>query len=323
MEKFKLLGNQYEFAQTWDDVPFTNFAKWQNLALLLQQKEKEVADTQAQIDSIAKEYEAEFFGKKRTGKLNIFKIDSQKLQDNLKAIYETLHLLEVEACSYFCTVPVAVLLKFVSREMPIGVLEHDVDMSLFEDDAKHIFFYKKRLFSLCALPLPLNEKTKDFWWQTATDAEIAQLQKEYKSRSLFWKLTPAAFKFRKKIKAATCSRYDFVDVWEQTTYANQKFQEFAVAVSTEIKNGVWANSHLLFAMLFIERGKQINPSTSTGSAVTFVEEYAAQFKAIWERNQDLFFNQQKVVSVGTVCRLNAFFLPKFKKHRNLIQTFFE
>jgi hypothetical protein len=312
------------FCDSWEEVPFTAFLEWQKLIPAMQ----EIGATlKAYIESLAAENK-KYLDLVEVNLTKLSDAEKQSIAAQKEKVLQTvadfhnrykelkskkLLPLELQAISLFTDVsPESLAL------MPIGDEKTAANQDLehwFDAKENSVEFLKLLLYSLANKPLP-NGNISEIIWQTKTDAEIDELQKQYAALKLWEKMLGKGRKLKAEIKAAISGKYKAVDIWHHTTYANSKMQETAKDIVKEMQVGKWDNAPTLIAMIFVESEQNkaaLLENSKGGGVVQYSENYATNYKKVFERNYDLFFGQKNKLSIAHVIAIRNFFFIKAHK----------
>lgn len=298
---------QCRFYETWSEVPYQVFIEATRKAKVLEERQTAYNDLVQQLNDRKKEYETAYFNKdKKAAKILA---QSKRIQSQLQKAHESLHLAKIDAISLYTDAPVDYLVN-TETDIP-RESDGKVDMANWNISPRHIMFFENLFYLLTQQKLG-DEKADRLLWQTATDEEIAEMTKRYSELSILQRLTKRGRKLKQCIKKARSSEFIVAPIWEQSTYANSKFQEMANRITEEMESGNFDSTQYLVAMLFIEKGASYQAANGQ-DATTALENRQRWFKQQFDRNHELFFKQKKVMSIEDVLRIRNFFLAKRPK----------
>lgn len=311
MHKFWIRYNskmqQCFFYESWSEVPYQVFIEATRKAKVLEERQAAYNELVEQLNDRKKEYETAYFNKdKKAAKILA---QSKRIQSQLQKAHESLHLAKIDAISLYTDVPVDYLVD-IQTDVP-RESDGKVDVKNWNISPRHIMFFENLFYLLTQQKLG-DDKADRMLWQTATDEEIAEMTKRYSELSVLQRLRKRGRKLKQRIKKAQSSEFVIAPIWEQSTYANSKFQEMANRVTEEMENGNFDSTQYLVAMLFIEKGASYKAADGQ-DATTALENRQRWFKKQFDRNHELFFKQKKVMSIEDVLRIRNFFLAKHPK----------
>lgn len=320
---FKLGEKLCYFYENWNEVPFKVFIKWQSLSLAISEKHGELSnflnsikERKAQADDYAKQGNIQLQAKMLQSALSL----SAKFEEMKSAALK----LEFEAIALFTDVPFATLVNMkdsANTDFGFNVNHSWVEKS---KDTNSIYFYKSLFYLLARQPLSAKSSDGVIHWQTKTDTQIEELQKQYNALSFFSKLSSKGRKAKRELQAAISSKWQAVDLWEQTTYANSHFIKEARKIIDDMERGDWSKFEYLVCMVLVESNankKAIDALSKENNPDGYIERYAAIYKSIYDQNHSLFFGQKQTLTVGHILSLKAFFCA-VARGNNIVQRCF-
>lgn len=316
------------FYESWDEVPLPVFAKWQSLVPAILKEEEEFNDLQTQIAERIAAYEKVILSQYnlesaknqlpkgdsiQDRRINKIKWQIRTLEKKRDKAKEARHKLEVQGVALFCNIPLHVLMDFVVDEyyLPAGMEDVPENWREVELTDKHINTYKSRLYMLSSSKLPTDE-VSSFEFQSKTDAEIAEMKKEYKSLSVLKRIRKPGRKLAADIKKAVSTTYQIKDLWEHTTTLNKQFQDFANDIVRAMQGGDFTDLPALMAMLVVEGNEKSDIIERLGGNTDgqgYMENYMQEFKKLYEYRTKVFTEQERQFTVGMAIRVKNFFLP--------------
>jgi hypothetical protein len=301
------------FYQDWTEVPYDVFLQGFQAQKALSQRQQEYNALVDELKTAKEEYEKAYFNKSRKASKMLSK--SKRIRSQLDKAHESMNLAKVTALAAYTDAPMDYL-----TDLDIDVpTEKDgkVDLANWNITSKHIMFFENMFYLLTMQPLP-DVAADRMMWQTATDEEIKAMVERYGSLSILQRLTKRGRRLKQKIRQARSSEYVVAPIWNQSSYANSKFQEMAKRVVADMEKGDFSSTQYLISMLFIEKGVEFAGEEEKDAAKA-LEEKQRWFKKQFDKNHELFFKQRQVMSIADVVRIRNFFLAKQPKWQKVIR----
>jgi hypothetical protein len=304
---------RHQFFENWSEVPVSSFIDFSKIALELDAVNEKIIDIYEKLFSSSEALQIAKINSASSDKIKALERDVKKLQRELEPLLKEQKNHELAGVSLFCSIPVHALAEMKSAL----IVENDKgEMIEIAIDDNHFQAYKNRFKLLSRSQLP-EETINEFYFQTKSDNEIKELQRELKSLGLMKVLSRRGRALKATIKSAQRSKYIIKDIWLQTTLANKEFQELANRIINQFDKGDFSDLIFLIAMLTIESNQEteeLKRLREDSTAQTYLEKYREKFLEIFKERVKIFSEQELKLDVATVIRIKNFFLLSYKKY---------
>jgi hypothetical protein len=295
MTYIDLNGQQYKFFDSWDQVPMSNFCRWNEIAKniesateILSAKYEEHRANSEQIALCSFNGEPEVKKQQLEQKAKQLEFKIAQIEGDLDAMY-------IDGIACFCDVPVAELALMQKDYSPM-------------QPEQTLAYYKALLINLAQKPLP-SDAISSFYFQTETDSFIEELKAKIKKFGRLWFIFPKCWQYKKQLKKASVGLYQIQDIWLMSTFANKELVDLANALAENVKQGDFSGLLYLIAMLTVESGQEKTLSDiQQGTAKQYKERYLQAFQDIYKKREAIFAHSKNPLTVGTVIRIKNFFL---------------
>lgn len=326
MNKIRINKDEYLLFSEWRELPFNSYIKIANIS---RKKQDLLLSHNRLLDAIqkyAQDYEriqfdeslsdeqkeqAKSFIEKKTSPLfaQVEKINQQVIDAWIRIV------------QYMSNIPIHVLVE-LDTTTPEKIVFLDANWDNVEVPSSHLAYYISLCSNLLSKPIPINKPTECFIWQTATDTEIAELQKQYNELSFLSKCLSVGRKLKSKLKSAKFSKITIPALLSQSTLSNRELMRAYENAQKDIENNNLSGLKTILAILLIESA-QFDNEIKEAKQANNLDIYRNAYFATYQRISNILWEQSRTLDCATVFGIAAFFLKRSKTSTNPIKMFFD